>query len=79
MSKVNFKLNRQGVRELLKSQEMMNVCKEYAEQVRNRAGDGYEISTYVGTNRVKASVYADTYEARKDNFDHNTLLKALGG
>lgn len=79
MSKVKFKLNRQGVRELLKSQEMMNVCREYAEQVRSRAGDGYEISTYVGTNRVNASVYADTYEARKDNFDHNTLLKALGG
>ena len=79
MSKVKFELNRDGVRELLKSQEAMNVCRGYAEKVLARAGDGYELTTYVGQNRVNASVHADTYEARKDNYDNNTLLKTLGG
>ena len=78
MSRVKFVLNRAGVRELLRSQEAMNVCRTYADAVRNRAGEGYEVSTYVGTNRVNASVYAATYEARKDNYENNTLLKARG-
>ena len=78
MSKVKFELNRAGVRELLRSQEMMSVCKSYADGIRNRAGDGYEVDTFVGRNRANASVYAATYEARKDNYDNNTLLKARG-
>ena len=78
MSKVKFVLNRAGVRELLRSPEAGNVCKSYAEAIRNRAGNGYEVDTYVGTNRANASVYAATYEARKDNLDNNTLLKARG-
>lgn len=78
MSKVNFKLNRAGVRELLRSQEAMNVCRTYAGAVRNRAGEGYEVDTYVGRNRANASVYAATYKARQDNYENNTLLKARG-
>ena len=79
MSKVNFKLNRAGVRELMQSPEAVSVCRDYAEMVRGRAGDGYEVTTYVGKNRANASVFAETYKARKDNYENNTLLKALGG
>lgn len=79
MSKVDFKLNRKGVRELLRSQEAMNICVEYATAVQGRAGEGYEVTTRVGRNRVNASVHADTYLSRKDNYENNTLLKALGG
>lgn len=79
MSKVKFELNRAGVGSLLKSQQMMNVCAAYADQVCARAGSGYETSTYVGRNRVNASVFPATKEARKDNLEHNTLLKARGG
>lgn len=79
MSKVKFELDRAGVREMLQSQAAMSICKEYADSIRNGAGDGYEVSTYVGKNRVNASVRAATYEARKDNYENNTLLKALGG
>ena len=79
MSKVKFELNRAGVRELLQSQEAANICRNYAERVQARAGEGYEVTTYVGRNRVNASVHAETAEARKDNYDNNTLLKALGG
>ena len=82
MSKVDFKLNLQGLNQLMtgpETQEAMSVCKEYADGVQRKAGEGYEVSTYVGRSRVNASVYAATHEARKDNYEHNTLLKARGG
>ena len=79
MNKVRFKLNRAGVRELLRSPEMQSVLSGYASVVRDRAGEGYEASTSVGSNRAYSTVYAETYEAAVDAFDHNTLLKAIGG
>lgn len=79
MSKVKFELDRAGVRELLRSPEAASVCRSYAENVKGRAGEGYEVTTYTGRNRANASVHAETYEARRDNYDNNTLLKALGG
>lgn len=78
MSKVKFQLNRAGVGALLKSPEAMSVCLSYAYQVQGRVGEGYEITTNVGKSRVNAEVCATTYEARKDNYENNTLLKAIG-
>lgn len=79
MSKGRFKLNRAGVRELMKSSEMQAELLNYANAIQARAGDGYEVDTYVGKNRANASVTAVTYEARRDNYENNTLLKARGG
>ena len=76
---VKFVLNRSGVRELLQSDEMMAVCRDYAQKVADRAGDGYELDEYVGKNRVNVSIGAVTEEAKQDNYDNNTLLKAIGG
>lgn len=77
MSDFVFKLNRAGVRELLKSQEMQGVLKEHATTIKNRAGDGYEQDIHVGKNRANAMVKAETFKARKDNSKDNTLLKAV--
>lgn len=77
MSKFSFKLNRQGVAELMKSQAMQNVLKEHATAIKDRAGDGYEQDIYVGKNRANAMVKAETFKARKDNSKNNTLLKAV--
>ena len=82
MSKVNFKLNKAGVRELLKSGEMMQICAQHANEIAGKANSscpGYEVTTHTGPSRVNASVVAATSEARKDNYDNNTLLKARGG
>lgn len=79
MSNFRFELDRDGVRELMQSPEMANICESYARDVQARAGSGYEVNTYVGKTRVNASVHAETEEAVRDNFDNNTLLKALGG
>ena len=79
MSKVKFELNSAGVRELLQSAEMSAICKQYADQVASRCGDGYEVTVHTGKTRVNASVHAATFKARRSNLKHNTLLKALGG
>ena len=76
--KVEVVLNSSGVRSLLKSEEMGKVCADYAEKIRDRCGDGYETDSYMGKNRVNASVYASTYQAKADNNKNNTLLKAVG-
>ena len=77
MSSFVFKLNRAGVRELLKSQAMQGVLKEHATTIKDRAGDGYEQDIYVGKNRANAMVKAETFKAKKDNSKNNTLLKAV--
>ena len=74
-----FRLNRSGVRELLRSDELMAECSKHAKRIQNRCGDGYEMTTHVGKNRVNASVHAKTIKARKDNSKNNTLLKAMRG
>lgn len=75
---VEVVLNYEGVGELLRSEWAMDCCREAAEEVALSAGDGYEVSTYVGKSRVNASVGAVTPEAHRDNLENNTLLKALG-
>ena len=77
MAKVRVELCREGVRELLRSEEMLSVCREHAERAAERCGRGYEVNTHVGRNRVNAEVRAVTWEAWRDNLRNNTILKAL--
>lgn len=77
MGKVTIKLNREGVRDLLLSDEMMDICAEHAQAIQARCGAGYETDTYKGKNRVNAMVWAETPEARRDNNKNNTLVKAV--
>lgn len=79
MAKVKFVLNRQGVRELMKSKEMMDICSEYANNALARLGDGYEVNTYSGENRINAEVYAQSFAAKRENLKSNTILKAVFG
>lgn len=79
MGNVKFVLNREGVRELLRSKEMMAICEEYANNALGRLGGGYEVTTHVGRNRVNAEVAAVTYEAKKENSENNSILKSIRG
>ncbi len=76
MSK-NFKLNKAGVRELMKSKEMQEVLNEQASAIKGRCGDGYEQDAHVGKNRANAMVWADSASAKRDNSKNNTILKAV--
>ena len=76
--KTGFELDKKGVRELLKSDEMVNCLQGYADQVRQVAGNGYRTNRYYGKNRPNVEIYASTKKAKSDNAKNNTLLKALG-
>jgi hypothetical protein len=79
MAKVKFELNKEGVRELLRSKEMMDACTEYANNALAKLGDGYEVTTHTGANRVNAEVAAVTNAARSENLRDNTIIKAVFG
>jgi len=76
---VKVKLISEGVRELLKSPEIMAVCENTAAGVASRAGGGYTATPHQGKKRGYVNVYATDDEAYKDNMQNNTLLKALWG
>ncbi|NLL91200.1 MAG: hypothetical protein GX222_02125 [Ruminococcaceae bacterium] len=80
--KLYIKLNKKGVGELLKSQEVQDLLMKEASATIERCGDygeGYNQKVVVGKNRAVATVKAETYEAKRDNLKNNTLLKALRG
>lgn len=77
MAKVRVVLNKKGVRELLKSQQMLDMCASYAKNAVAKLGDGYEVSNHVGKNRVNSSIRTVTKKAVQENMDNNTILKAL--
>ena len=77
MSNVRFELDENGVKELLRSQEMQSILKEHGQEKALSAGEGYESEVHVFQKRAVAHVYAKTLEAKRDNFDNNTLLKVV--
>ena len=77
MSKFKFELNRAGVKELMQSEEMQSILKEYATGIRNRCGEGYEQDIYIGKNRANAMVWPETFQAKRDNLKNNSILKAV--
>lgn len=79
MSSRIFELDKQGVKALMKSEEMKQAMKSVADEAVGRLGEGYEADTHTGKTRVNASVYAVTPEARRENLSQNTILKAVFG
>lgn len=79
MSKFVIELNSRGVRELLRSDEMLKVCEGHAADMAKRLGGAYAVSLYRGVNRVNASVYTEDPDAIRENLSGNTMLKAMGG
>ena len=77
MANVRVELNIEGVRELLRSDEMKSICEGHANAALTRLGDGYETSSMVGKNRVNAEIKAVSYKAKIDNLKNNSILKAL--
>lgn len=74
---LEVKLNWDGVGTLLRSNEMKTECLRQASIIQKKCGDGYETGSFMGTDRVKATVFADSIKARNSNLKNNTLLKAL--
>ena len=78
--RIKFRLNLPGLNELMKSGEMQSVLNKAAASIASAAGPGYETEAAHPINFVGiASVRAATFEAKRDNAQNNTLLKATGG
>lgn len=77
MSKVRVELDRQGVRNLLKSPEMKTLITEKCNAIQSRAGNGYETDVRQGSNRIQGRVHAGDVNSYYDNLNNNTLLKSL--
>lgn len=82
MSSIKFKLDKKGVKELLKSQEMENIIEKAAEEKARQADamggvTGYEAATHKGKNRVYANVFPNSKDAFFDNLENNTLEKVI--
>lgn len=76
---LKIELDRAGVRELMRSREMSDICAGYAHDAQDRLGTGYEVTLRTGKNRVNAEVAAVSEKAKQENSRSNTILKALHG
>lgn len=78
MNKTKFKLNSKGVQELLKSPQMQSILRARGEEIAAKAGAGYASDVHTFKKRAVAQVFPNSAEAAHDNYEHNTLLKAMG-
>lgn len=71
-------LNSTGVKALLKSDEALQICKDYAYSAQSKLGSGYEVTYMKGRLRANAEVAAVSKAAKLENMKNNTILKAVG-
>ena len=76
--KVEFELDINGLRELMKGPEMQAVLQEAGDAVASGASGDYGVRVHVADYVAIANVFPESKEAAKDNYENNTLLKALG-
>ncbi len=77
MSNIKFKLNKAGVRELLKSAGAESVCMEHAQRIQGNAGEHYAAEGRHYPERSGAAVYPSDPQGNADNLKNNTLLRLL--
>lgn len=78
MSKTKFELNLPGLNELMKSDEMVSILEEAGAAVAEAAGADYGHRVHQASFVAICNVYPDSQEAAHENYEENTLLKALG-
>ena len=75
MAKTKIVLNTNGIKtSILQDADIAKFCKDVAQA---RLPDGCEISEFVGYDRTHIILKATTDEAKRDNLENNTLLKAV--
>ena len=76
--KVEFVIHKNGVKELLKSQEVQDMLATKAAIIAARAGDGFTSGVRIGEDRARAYVLPETYAARRRQAKHHMLERAVG-
>lgn len=75
---VKITLNSKGVKELLKSDEIKNECLRLASEVKDRAGEHYQVEVRHYRKELELQFFSRC-KGHLDNMKNNTLLKALKG
>lgn len=78
MGNVRFELNLPGLNELMKSAPMQDALLAAGNAVANAAGPEYAAEVHTANFIAISNVYPNSREAAHDNFEHNTLLTAIG-
>lgn len=76
-SNVEVKINIKGLNELMKGSEMQSHLKRAGDAVAMSAGADYAASVHVASFVAIANVYPNSKAAAKENYESNTLLKAV--
>lgn len=63
MGAVKIVVNHAAVGELLRSQEILDELERHARPIAEAAGAGFEVGTFVGRTRARATVITATAEA----------------
>lgn len=77
MTDVKIKVNRKGVRELLRSPEVLADLERRAHRIANAAGPGHRVESQVGANRARVAVITDTIEAMVAEATDRRLTQAI--
>ena len=77
MANVDVKLNLKGINELMKSPEILAACEEAGRAVAQAAGSEYGTSSGTINYIAYCNVYPDSKDAAKENFEENSILKAV--
>ena len=77
MAKMRFKLNRGGVRDLLRGPQVLSDLRSRASRVAAAAGPGHRVEVGLGPNRARAAVITDTMEARRAEATDRSLTRAI--
>ena len=70
-------INKTGINELMKSEEMQKILQEKADEIVRSLSGSYETDTYVGKTRANASIVTHDSATYHRNLKDNELLKAL--
>lgn len=77
MSNYRFELNREGVKQLMKSAEMQAVLEETAQHIADGAEGEYKVNALTGKTRANAEVSCADAKTYYENLRSNTLLKSM--
>lgn len=72
-----IRVNRSGVREIMRSQAVAAELHERGEKIAAAAGEGMEVESHIGANRARTIVTTATFEARQAEAKDRRLTKAL--
>ena len=78
MANVRVVLNRAGMRQLLRSPEVLADLQRRGEAIAAAAGPGHRVEAQVGPARARVAVITDTFDAVRNEATSRTLTAAIG-